>query len=208
MTIIIRSALALALTASLVACGAQGYGTSPGDSFALARISPGNGETILTNAQHIAPLPATVGYTGSVLVPRALNGAGTSLAIYTGVYPKDGTTTPVLAPTQVGSARAPIPLIYLQFTPTADTTLASYPGFTIDLPDNIPTGPQFYIGAYDPATPLAGYALATEGPATVTGSTLTFTPPPTITPVLRGKSVYAYVLYEIPTPAPSPIPAK
>ena len=195
---------ALLAAAFVTGCSGAGSGTSPGDSFALAHIpAPGRAVVSFGSGATSVPLPATTGYNGTIALPATSAGSG-SAAVYVGIAPQGGTTVPVLAPTQMGAGQAPIPLIYLTFTPTASLPLGAYPGFTITLPSDIPIGPALYLGYYDSAHPLNGYALALEGPATVAGSTARFTPPPGAGPTWQPNNVYAFVLYEVPTSAPSP----
>lgn len=201
------SGLVLAACILAAGCDSKGYGTSAGDSYPYASIpTPGTASVTLSNAAQIIPLPGTADYAGSIAMPAAALGAGTRVALYTGIAPPFGPGTPVLAPTSINGAPAPIPLIYLTFTPASTTTLATYPGFALTLPANISTGATFYLGAYDPAAPLDGYVLGAEGPASVSGSALTFTPPPRSGPAWTAQRTYAYVLYALPLPAPTPSP--
>jgi len=204
---IASSGLVLAACILATGCDSKGYGTSPSDSYPYASIpTPGTVSVTLSSASQVIPLPSTADYGGTITLPAAATGAGTRVALYTGIAPPFGPGTPVLAPTSINDAPAPIPLIYLTFTPASATTLATLPGFAITLPANISSGATFYLGAYDPAAPLSGYILGTEGPASVSGSALTFTPPPRSGPTWNAQQTYAYVLYAIPTPAPTPSP--
>lgn len=200
----IRPFLVLVVGACALACGCNTYTSSYVAPGTPSSIGAGTGSATLGAAVVTAALPPTVGYTGTIDFPAVTPGA--ALALYDGVAPENGTTTPVLAPSQVGTAPAPIPLIYIQLTPNANVSLPAYPGFTITLPANIPTGPSFFLGFFNPAAPLNGYALATEGPASVSNGVLTFAPPPVAPPQLQANQTYGFVLYEIPTPSPSSAP--
>jgi hypothetical protein len=193
--------LAGALAAAILAgCGA-GTGSSPSDAFPYAQQpAPGTITAAFSNAPQSVQLPPAAGFTGTVYLPAATTGSGVTVTLYAGISPPG--TDPVISPTQTGNGPAPIPLIYLGLTPAASVALPSLPSFTIVLPAYIATGPNFFLGLYDPANQLAGYALGSEGPATVTGSTLTFAAP--LAPIrLQANQTYALSLYAVPTPPPA-----
>ena len=196
-------ALLTAIAAGVLAgCGGGGSGSSPSDAFPFAQPpAPSSAKTSFSDTAQSVTLPPTAGYTVTAMLPPAISGAGTAATISAGISPPG--IDPVIAPTQTGSGPAAIPLIYVGLVSATAVSLPSLPSFTITLPDSIATTPSFYLGLYDPAKPLAGYALGTEGPATVSGSTLTFTAP--ATPIaLQANQVYALSLYAIPTPPPPP----
>jgi hypothetical protein len=193
-------AVLTAIAAGVLAGCGGGTGSSPSDAFPYAQQpTTGPASASFSGAPQNVTLPATAGYSGTAVLPPATTGAGTAVTLSAGISPPGA--DPVLAPTRTGSGPAPIPLIYLGIVPAATVSLPSLPSFTITLPPDIATGPNFYLGLYDPAKQLAGYALATEGPAMVSGSTLTFNAP--AAPItLQANQTYALSLYAIPTPPP------
>jgi subtilisin family serine protease len=117
-----------------------------------------------------------------------------------------------------GSARLPraiggtlTPLAYIGLTSASTVTFATWPTFTFVLPSNvtIPAGAGLYL-AYNPGD-TAGNWSTLAGPATLNGSTVTFSP--TSGPVtFRTGTTYAFALIStaqplvVATPSPSPSP--
>jgi hypothetical protein len=97
-------------------------------------------------------------------------------------------------------------LYYNVFTFTSPLDVTFYPpGFTLTLPNSVPTTTgQFYYGisplptspssGYATPNPYAGIVLRTEGPATVSGQTLTFAPSDNPVTLVAGNS-YLVVFY-------------
>ena len=197
----------LSAAIAFAGCSSGGYGTSPGDSYPYASIpAPGTASVVLSSEMQTLPLPTSAGYGGTLQFARATSGVGASVNVDLGIAPPFGTGTPVLAPTGVAGARAPIPYIYIAFTPDRAVTLSAFPSFSFTLPAEIlPTGTLF-LGSYDPANPLAGYRLGVEGPVSPQTNSAVFLAPTQSAPTWQAKQTYAFVLYGIPTPSPSPSP--
>ncbi|MBV9149983.1 MAG: hypothetical protein JO024_08960 [Candidatus Eremiobacteraeota bacterium] len=146
------------------------------------------------------PIPASFGYTGSIIFPPATAGAGTPFTITeTGPNPPSG------APS-LGLPNAP--LLYFNFVASNNVTFTGFPGISITIPSSITTtGQQFFIAFFDTTNPAAGWITNYRGPATVSGQTLTF--PGSSTPfTFKAGQSYDYVLYAVQkgaTPSPPPI---
>jgi beta-glucanase (GH16 family) len=99
------------------------------------------------------------------------------------------------------------PLVYLSLFWTSPITFVTQPGFTFTVPSaDIVSGVNYYLGIYDPTRPSLGWQYGWEGPASVSGSTLTFS---------GGSSSYTFAadltywiaLIAVPPTAAQPTPA-
>jgi len=91
---------------------------------------------------------------------------------------------------------------YLTVSANAMVTFSGAPTFTFTLP-YLPPNYNFYLAAYEPAT--ANYDEDYAGPATASGSKLTFTGPSTPAYAFTGTNSFTYALYALPT-GDTPIP--
>ncbi|HET9095451.1 MAG TPA: hypothetical protein VFN37_02220 [Candidatus Baltobacteraceae bacterium] len=99
--------------------------------------------------------------------------------------------------------------LYESFTAAATVTFNGIPGFTLTLPSSINTGGQtFYVALLVPGT--TQWALAAEGPARVSGQTITFAEQSGSSVTLTAGQTYWFAFYSVPmssiTPTPSPTP--
>jgi hypothetical protein len=95
----------------------------------------------------------------------------------------------------------------LSITPSSSFTFSEAPGFTLTLPDSISTaGQDFYIAIFGPGA--TSWQLAADGPAQVSGQTITFPPQPGAQVTLTAGQTYYFAFYSVPTPpSPSPSPS-
>jgi hypothetical protein len=184
-------------------CGgsAPATGTLP-----VASAPPAGTSTFsTTSAAQTVPLPPTAGFTGRTSIPGVLGGTVTTVTLFAGISPPSG--TPIMQGTATANQPAPIPLMYVAMTPAAEVQFSSAPSFTLALPAELPTsGFNFFIGYFDPANALDGYQPAFEGPASVSGQTLTFSQNASGLTFKAGRT-YSFSLYEVPLPSPSPQPS-
>jgi hypothetical protein len=66
------------------------------------------------------------------------------------------------------------PVVYFSITPSATVSFSSTPGFTLNLPSAALAGVSYYLAIYNPTQVPANWNLAAFGPASVSGSSLTF----------------------------------
>jgi hypothetical protein len=145
------------------------------------------------------PIPASFGFTGTIVFPRATVGAGSAFTITeTGFQPPAG--APVLGPPDA-------PLLYFSFLAAHDVTFTGFPAITITIPSNITTsGQQFFLAFFDTTNPGNGWLAPFRGPGSVSGQTISFTGSSTPYSLKAGIS-YDYVLYALPMgTSPSPPP--
>ncbi len=149
------------------------------------------------------------GYAGTLTVPAATTG-GSALTVTT------STTLPAGLPTVLSRGRRPLqvtdtPVFYFSLTLSSTMSWPTTPSFTITLPSAAQSGVSYYFAFYDPTKASLGFQLTAVGPATVSGSTLTF-PATSNAVTLTGGVTYWFALYyttgasPTPTPSPSPTP--
>lgn len=176
-----------ALTACVLSACGSGAMTNvaapphaPAATTAVTRITT----STAASTQAIAPL---AGFSGALALPPT--------ASQTTITAVSSTTAPAGAYT-ASNARTPQSgtltfYFFLSLTPGADVSLPGLPGVTLTLPPTIPTaGRDFFYAISDPT--LTGVqAFRTEGPAHVSGQTLTFDPTANPVTLIAGKT---YVL--------------
>ncbi|HTJ28821.1 MAG TPA: hypothetical protein VMA36_21885 [Candidatus Limnocylindria bacterium] len=160
-----------------------------------------------------APVTGQLGFTA----PAAGIGASVSLAeTFTNAIPSSITPfSPARAPQ---GTRRTASLFgsqvegYIQIVSSATLTFSATPSLTLTYPSGaLPTGAQFYVAYLDPLNPSLGWQDGFAGPATQSGTTLTFAPVQhafTLTANLPASfAVYAIAATAAgPTPAPSASP--
>lgn len=220
-------AAALSLCSVLAACGGGGGGSplpvqpSPTPA-ATATPTPSPSPTSspatqtatvpVTAAATNAPIPAVAGFSGSVSLP-ASNASGTASITATSTTSAPGGLPVLQARTHHVATFASSDTVYLyeSFTPSATITFNAIPGFSLTLPSSVSTtGQQFYMALFAPG--MTQWQMAAQGPAQVSGQTLTF-PGQSGTPItLTAGQTYWFAFYSTstatatPTPAPSPTP--
>ena len=197
--------MAIAVLAfGLAACGGGGGGYTPPPPVNNPTPTPtpaptgGSVGTIVPAGGGVLNIPLFAGFSGTVNVPAASAGAGSTVTI------TDQTTTPsgLLALTTV--ARAPLsntPVLYFSITPSANLSFPSTPGFTITLPAAAVVGQSYFLANWNGAS----WVLPGNGPATVSGNVLTFAP--INVPVTLSANVTSwFALYFTATATPTPEP--
>jgi subtilisin family serine protease len=206
----------LAFAVTLAACGGGGGGGSSTPA-SNPTATPTPGDTVIIPVSTTGPVtgsfgPIGAGYTGTATVPAG-NVATNLTATFAATQPGNTPTIQNLRrrPKNIGGSNISA-LAFLSVTPAATVTFASYPSFTLVVPASLAAsiGPYAYIALYSPTQPNSGWTTV-EGPASVSGGTLTFTggaPGPT----LIGGDTYVLLFFTVtsllptPTPVPSPTP--
>ena len=145
-------------------------------------------------------LPGAGGISGSISI-QAASGTGQVSVQTSTTAPSGAPTANQLTQTSARKIQSGTLTFYFFTTLTFITpvTLASLPGFSLTLPSSIPTsGGTFFYAIQDPSS-TAALAYRTEGPATVSGQTLTFLPSPN--PItFNPNQPYVIAFYEITGP--------
>lgn len=121
------------------------------------------------------PLPPVGAFRGTMTVPGLTAPAGAALTIV------DSLKAPSGAPIFQNRSRIPQSgslsvLFFIQMTASVTVTLPSLPQLSIVVPTSFITpGAQFFYAISDPTATNVALQFRTEGPASVSGSTLTFT---------------------------------
>jgi hypothetical protein len=98
-------------------------------------------------------------------------------------------------------------LLYTQLFFTTTVTLGSTPSFTFVIPSaDVVPGVGYYVALFDPTRPSLGWQYGFEGPATLAGSTLTFTPA-SGSFTFSGNVAYYFALVAIPSAEAAPTAA-
>jgi hypothetical protein len=187
------TALFILLALGLSACGGGG-GTAPSAPGAPQQPSqPGTATAshtyTLGGAASSYAIPSLAGFGGSVAMPAATVPAATTLSLTSALKaPAGAPAFPTAArPKDAGTLNV---YFYTTIQLSATITFQSLPGFSLTLPDTInPAGQQFFY-AVSTSTPNSGavQSFGTQGPATVAGQTVTFTPTNTPLTLLAGTS--------------------
>lgn len=162
-------------------------------------------------------LPTVAGYAPAMALP--LPQTATNAQLTTGVSNVALSSVPPLSVARFIQAvhRDTLPtdaavLLYIEVYSSATIVLPSAPGFAITIPsaDVFPNA-NYYLALYDPTRPSLGWQYAFEGPATLSGTTVTFASNPSPFTLSAGLNYY-FALFVIPqnlaqpTPAPSTSP--
>ncbi len=87
-----------------------------------------------------------------------------------------------------------VPLLFLTVTPGTNVQLGAGTSFVFTLPSEyVVAGTRYYVAAYDPGNPTAGWTLGYTTPAAITGDTLTMTS--RISRFLAAGIAYNFALY-------------
>jgi subtilisin family serine protease len=207
-------AFAILATASVVlaACGGGGGGGSSVPSAPTGSSTTAPPSTTQTQSVPVSTTsPQTTTYSltsygGTATIPAG-NVATTLSTTFSTAQPGGTPTIQNLQrrPQNIGGTGPIGAIAFLCATPAATVTLAAYPSFTLIFPTSPPAG-NAYVALFDPTNAAAGWTTI-EGPATVAGSTLSFsgaTPGPT----LQAGRTYCLLFFTLasalPTPTPTP----
>jgi hypothetical protein len=205
--------LAFAAAAGLVAC--QGGGaTSPAinagatpffsaTSSTTLSLTPAGGATTFA-------LPSGGGFGGTVAFPAPLSASNPTLTdTIQNSAPTDG--TPALAQARAAqSARRTLDtpphttLLYFSVVSSTVVHLSNSPTFTLTVPANdLIAGASYYVAYYDPT--LQSWNITWEGPAAVTGTTLSFASNNLGPFTFQAATTYWFALVALSSvPAPTP----
>jgi hypothetical protein len=96
--------------------------------------------------------------------------------------------------------------LYVLITSSLAFVQTSPPVFALTLPSaDVTAGAAYYLALYDPTKPALGWQRGFAGPATVSGTTLTFAPTGTTFTFAAGVQ-YAFGVYTNTGATPSPVP--
>lgn len=161
-------------TAALIQ-GCGGPATTQAPPTAVAGASSTASTTFpLSATSGTYPLPPVGAFRGSMTVPGLGAPTGAVLTIV------DSLNAPAGAPTLQSRARIPQSgtlsvLFFIQISASDTVTLPSLPRITITVPSSqITPGARFFYAISDPTVTNVALQFRTEGPAGVTGTTLTF----------------------------------
>ncbi len=208
-----RLFLTLAFYGAIAVLGGCGGG---GSSQAIPPTPAPTGPAALTLPQAGGPvvLPTAGGYAGMLQLPANNAPSGTTISIAA------ATAAPVGAPTPQALHRthdlrspqatlAPTVLFVVTIQVSQSVTFTSTPSFSIQLPAGMSTvNEAFYIAIFSGESAQSPL-LTSLGPATISGSTITFTGSATRLTFDAGVT-YLIELYEVatgPTATPSPLPS-
>jgi virginiamycin B lyase len=207
---------AIVAALSLGACGGGGNGGASGLPQGQSSPTPSATAQTATRTYQLSStaasydLPPLGGFTGSLAFPTAAVPAGTSLELTSSLDAPGGTLIPTGSARKTQATGTLNVYYYATIRLSSTVTFSTLPGFSVALPATVkPAGLQFFYAISIPA-PTNGAVSQdrTEGPATVSGANVTFTPSATPLTLLAGKA-YTIAFYAIspvvrPTPAPTP----
>jgi hypothetical protein len=153
-------------------------------------------------------MPSVAGYSGTLQLPASTAASGTTIAATSTTVAPGG--LPTLCLRRSFTTTTQTVYLYESITPSATITFNGIPGFTLTLPSSVSTsGQTFYIALLAPGT--TQWQMAADGPAQLTGQTLTFPQIPGTPVTLNANQTYWFAFYSVPTssvtPTPSPTPA-
>ena len=198
----LRFIAALIITAALLGCGG---GASSVTALPPVGTQSGSGSTatqnytLTGNAQTLA-LPAVNGCTGKVTLPFSSGAAASALSLTTSLSAPAGILFPSSLRTQT-AGRINF-LCYVTLNVASTVTFTTLPGFTVTVASAISTAApqQFFYAISDPTVTNIARSFRTEGPATVSGQTLTFAPAPDDALTLQAHTNYIFAFYGTTTP--------
>ena len=194
--LLVTFALAVFAISALSSCG----GGSSLPYHALTVASDSVTGPVLPGGDSIKLAPLG-GYSGLVTF-SASNAPNDTQATLTSILglPQGGPQPQTLR--RIKSGAAPNVLFSVELSLNNTVTFNALPSFVLSLPASVSTsGQTFYIAVFDGPTSSAN-ELATLGPASISGSTLTFTGPAQPT-TLNANTTYLFELYETSSTAPA-----
>lgn len=213
--------LTIALFGAIAALGGCAGGAGGPQPIPSSAAPSGPTTLLLLSAGGPVALPTAGGYSGSVQLPANDATSGTTITIGASSAPPAGAPTPQAlrrshgANTPHAVARAPqavaLPtvLFVVSFQVSQNVTFQSTPSFSIQLPAGFSTVNETFFIAIFGGTSAQAPLLATLGPATVSGSMLSFSGSASPLTFDAG-TTYLAELYEMatgPTATPSPVPS-
>jgi hypothetical protein len=193
-----RAVLAAALALSIAGCAGGG-----GPAASVPAVAPGSGSNTASDAL-IYPLsaggstfalPEAGGYGGTVSFPAFAAPAGASIeATASTTAPASLAQAALRSPAETGTA---VVYYYLTFTPSMTISLPTVPAYAMGLGNSLAKqNVSFYYALSQPAASGAVASFRTEGPATVSGNTATFTPSD-VPLTLHAGTRYVFAFYSL-----------
>jgi len=171
---VFRAVEAALLIALLSACGGGGGSVS----ISTGQTSQTSGLSAYPISNNRVVLSPTGGYTGAVDLPGVSSGTGAMVTIAAQTSPPVGIATLASGSRRSESARhlesTSTPLLFIVFTPDRNAVLTGHPGFEITLPQPPASGVSYDVAALNSTNQ---WTLGLEGPAAISGSSLTFQAP-------------------------------
>jgi len=140
----------------------------------LANSVPQTGNTVSFAVDRSASTHAIAsvgGFSGSIGLPASDAASGTTMDIASSTVGFDATSAAARSAQTTGNLSF---LFFARIRTSADVTFSSVPAFSILLPDSANAAGQFFAAITDPTVAGVPLALRTEGPATPSGTTLSF----------------------------------
>jgi hypothetical protein len=168
---------AVPLAAALAGCGGGSTNYTP-----LSGAFSATQTVTIENTASPLSLPSSHGFSGSVLLSGAVVPGGTTLTeTLTNVRPANAPALQAVARAESRSTEAVLAgsqVVYVALTASATFSETAPPQLTLKLPPaDVVAGTTYYLALYDPTRPSLGWQQTFAGPAAISGSTLTFTPP-------------------------------
>ncbi len=197
-------ALILFLSAALTSCGGAGGGSStstlpqtapqPNTSSSATQSYP------LSESGGTYAIPALNGFSGSLVFPAANVPPQTTVTLTSSLNAPTGMAAEDVARRAQATGSLNV-YFYATVVLSKTVTFRSVPGFSIKLPSTINTSGQQFYYAISKLHPLNGadQSFRTEGPATVSGHTLTFSPS-SVSLTFQGGEPYVLALYSVSAP--------
>lgn len=219
--------------------GAGIVGCGPGSNSAVGGLTGPTPPAIPTSAPATAlqsnmlsasgsqipvSIPTVAGYAGTIGLPLPsgtlaanadLAETVSNTAIDAGSIPTLQSALRAAASTRSAEATSLAAFFYLKLASNGTIAFPNLPAITLTVPAaTIVPGTSYYLAAYDVLRTSLGWQRAWQGPATISGTTLTFAAPNPAIPFTFSAQVPFYLaLYAVsatataPTPAPSISPA-
>ena len=186
----------------LSGCGGSGgstlLGTNPGSTPAApsnANVRSASASIQVSAQGGSYSMPSVGGISTQFGFSASSNGAGSTLAVTTSLDAPAGATS-LQSKLRPESTSTTDVLYYVIFTPSTTISFPSLPTVSITLPNTTPTaGRDFFASISIPPETGAELSFLNDGPATVTGQTVTFAADPHPLTLQAGKQ-YIFAFYD------------
>jgi hypothetical protein len=199
-------ALGILTASSLSACSGGGSSSSSGLPLSQPTSSSGVMAQTATRSYELGSaagsydLPPLGGFRGSLALPAANVPANTRLQLTSSLQAPAGAPVPADVQRRAQATGTLNVYFYTTIVLSNTVTFATLPGFSVTLPPTVnPTGLEFFYAISDPKPSNgAKVQFRTEGPATVSGQSVTFAPSTTGLTLAAGQS---YVIAQTSLPS-------
>ena len=198
----LRVIAASILGGALSGCGGSGVSGLPSANPAQAPLTPTNSNTRSASAViKISPqggtytMPSVGGFATQIGFAAASSSGGTTLEVTTSLDAPAGATS-LQSKLRLESTSTTDVLYYLIFTPSLGISFPSLPTVSMTLPSTTPTsGRDFFASISIPPETGAELSFLDDGPASVSGQTVTFAADPHPLTLAAGKQ-YIFAFYD------------